>query len=130
MHFQFNSKKTILFSLLTIAFAYGCVNNKADTIKPANPDICDTVNLSYSEDINPIIQQNCAISGCHTNATMAGTFTFETYAGLHEAIQHQRLIGAISHQAGFIAMPQNSPKLSDCDISKITQWVVIGAPNN
>lgn len=130
MHFQFNSKKIVLFSLLTAAFAYGCVNNKADTIKPANPGGCDTANLSYAADINPIMQQSCAVSGCHTNATMAGTFTFETYAGVREAIQHDRLIGAINHQSGFIAMPQNSPKLSDCAIAKITQWVVIGAPNN
>ena len=130
MHFKFYSKNRLLFLLITIACSYGCVNNKADTIKPINHVICDTTNLSYSADINPIIQENCAISGCHTNSTMAGSFTFETYTGFHQAVQHERLIGAIHHQSGFVPMPHNRPQLSDCDIAKITQWVSVGAPNN
>jgi hypothetical protein len=123
------SKKTVLLFIIA-AFIYSCVNNKADSINPAGPDPCDTSNLTFSGDINPIIQQSCTLSGCHTNATMAGSYSFETYNGLHMAIQHDRLIGAINHQSGFIAMPQNSSKLSECDIAKITQWVAIGAPNN
>lgn len=124
------SKKTVLLFSIATAFVYGCVNKKADSINPVNPGGCDTTDLTYSGDINPIIQQNCTLSGCHTNATMAGGYSFETYAGLHAALQNERLIGAINHEAGFIAMPQNSGKLSDCDIAKITQWVAIGSPNN
>ncbi|KAA5534843.1 hypothetical protein F0919_09555 [Taibaiella lutea] len=128
MHFF--SKKTFLLFFVTAAFIYGCTNNKADSVKPVTPVTCDTANLTFSGDINPIVQQNCTLSGCHTNATMAGGYSFETYSGFHMAIQNERLIGAINHQSGFIAMPQNSAKLSDCDIARITQWVAIGAPNN
>jgi len=123
-------KKTVPLFFIAAAFIYGCVNNKADSINPVNPGGCDTTNLTYSGNINPIIQQNCTLSGCHTNAAMAGGYSFETFAGLHMALQNDRLIGAINHQSGFVAMPQNSAKLSDCDIEKITQWVAIGAPNN
>jgi hypothetical protein len=40
------------------------------------------------------------------------------------------LYGTISHSAGFLPMPQNGNKLSDCNITKIRLWVADGAPNN
>jgi hypothetical protein len=41
-----------------------------------------------------------------------------------------KLVGAITHAAGFLPMPQSAPKLSDCNINKIKDWVNRGALNN
>jgi hypothetical protein len=41
-----------------------------------------------------------------------------------------RLVGVISHAAGYPAMPQGGPKLSDCEIARIRTWVRQGTPNN
>ena len=125
------SKKTLVITAVIAAFIYSCTSKKGDTPNPANPGVtCDTANMSYTNNINPIIQQNCAIGGCHDNATQAGGYSYTTYAGLKQAITNGRLLGAINHSNGFVAMPQNAAKLSDCNIAKITQWIAIGSPNN
>lgn len=126
------SKTAFIVFIVSSALVYSCTSKKGDTPNPSNPTpvTCDTTNMTYSGSINPIIQQNCAISGCHTNATQAGGYSYETYTGLKAAVTNGRLLGAINHQAGYVAMPQSAAKLSDCDIAKITEWVAIGAPNN
>jgi hypothetical protein len=126
------------FLLAAIAlFVFGCTNKKADQINPAPPPTggqtnpgCDTTNVTFSGTIQPILQQNCAISGCHTSATRAGGYSYETYAGFMQVVQNGRVLGAINHTAGYVPMPENAPKLSDCAILKITHWIEIGAPNN
>lgn len=129
-----NSKKAILFTgVLAFAFIFGCTDKKADQVTPSPPPSsggCDTTNVTFSAVVNPIIQNSCALSGCHTNATRAGGYTYESYTGLMRAVNNGRLLGAIRHGNGYVAMPQSAPKLSDCDIEKITHWVNMGAPNN
>jgi len=131
MHLSSASKKVFIITAVIAAFIYSCTSKKGDTPGPTNPSgTCDTANMSYANNINPIIQQNCAVSGCHNNATQAGGYSYETYNGLKQAINNGRLLGAINHNNGFVAMPQNAAKLSDCNIAKITQWVANGSPNN
>ena len=126
------SKAVLIVFAISSALIYSCTSKKGDTPNPSNPTpvTCDTANMTYSGNINPIIQQSCAISGCHDDATKAGGYSYETYAGLKSAITNGRLLGAINHDPSFVAMPQSAAKLSDCDIAKITQWVAIDAPNN
>jgi hypothetical protein len=131
MRFQVISKKAVVVLAIASAAIYGCTNKKADTPSPSNPVVtCDTASPTFSGTVNPIIQQSCAIGGCHDHPTQAGGYDYSTYTGLKLAVQNQRLIGAIKHQAGFVAMPETGPMLSDCDIEKISEWVTIGAPNN
>jgi hypothetical protein len=41
-----------------------------------------------------------------------------------------KLVGSISHAAGFIAMPSATVSLSACEISQIKAWVNEGVLNN
>jgi hypothetical protein len=41
-----------------------------------------------------------------------------------------KLVGGITPDSGFVAMPWNIDRLLQCDIDKITMWVDSGAPNN
>lgn len=126
-------KITLLSGILAFAFVLGCTDKKADQVTPSSPPStggCDTTNVTFSAVIKPIVQANCALSGCHTNASRAGGYSYESYAGLMEVVNNGRLLGAIRHESGYVPMPQNAPKLSDCDIEKIAHWVTIGAPNN
>jgi hypothetical protein len=59
-----------------------------------------------------------------------GNITLEGHAQLLQHINSGRLLGAIRHESGFLPMPQNASKLPSCDISKIEQWILDGAPNN
>jgi hypothetical protein len=89
---------------------------------------CDTLNLTFSGTIQPLVNNYC--KGCHNNTLPSGGFSYETYAGVAAAVNSGRFLGAVKHQAGFSAMPKGGAKLSDCQIRQIEKWIVAGIPNN
>lgn len=94
-----------------------------------NSGPCDSVLVSFNADVKPVLQNKCV--GCHTTATSAnGMVALSTHAGVTSSITGGRLIGAIKHTPGFTAMPNGGPKLNDCEIAKISNWVTEGALNN
>jgi len=94
-----------------------------------NPGTCITTNMKYSTDIAPIISANCFACHSNANASISG-FSLEGHSNLKAKVDDGRLVGAITHAAGFTPMPDGLPKLSDCNIAKIVSWVNAGAPNN
>lgn len=120
----------LMFSIIAFAVLEGCYNKKADLIIPNNN--CDTsVVISYSSDITNILQQNCY--RCHATdkyAFLGGNHQLDSFLGLQEMVINGKLLKAINHFPGAVAMPYDGGKLSDCDIMKITAWVNRGAPNN
>jgi cytochrome c553 len=90
--------------------------------------LCDTMNFAFNAYIQPIFQQNCA--GCHNANLSSGGVRLSDHSGVSAVALDGRLIGAIKHLSGFTAMPQGSPKLSDCKIRQVEKWVQAGAPNN
>lgn len=89
---------------------------------------CDTLNVSFANTINPLIQNTCV--GCHSNSNPGKGLNFTTHAGVRAAAQSGQLYGALSHAQGFTAMPQGMDKLDDCTLAKIKSWINAGAPNN
>ena len=89
---------------------------------------CDTSNLSFSEDIAPIISLNC--SSCHSGASPDGNLLLTDYSSIFEASVNGNLLDAINWQGSVLAMPYQGNKLSDCNISMIQVWVNNGAPEN
>lgn len=89
---------------------------------------CDTANVTYALTVTPLLQGNCI--ACHNSSLPSGNVNLSTYAGVRTVALNGRLVGTISHAAGFPAMPQGAAKLPDCDISKIRKWVTDGALNN
>jgi hypothetical protein len=88
---------------------------------------CDTTNVTYETSIRPIIQNKCL--GCHSGSAASGGLNFSSHTVLQNVALDGRLVGAITHAAGFVPMPQGG-KLPECDIEKIVMWVEDGAPNN
>ena len=89
---------------------------------------CVTTNISYVNDVQPMLEQNCYV--CHSTAANLGNVTLEGYSATKMFVDNMRLIGAITHMSGFSQMPQNAPKLPECTLDKIQAWVNDGAPNN
>jgi mono/diheme cytochrome c family protein len=91
--------------------------------------------VSYSKDVQPILQANCI--GCHNPtgpAAATGAF-LDNYTNLKAVGALQRngqnlIVGAIKHLPGISPMPKNGTKLSDADIKKVESWITAGAPNN
>lgn len=89
---------------------------------------CDTVAVSYINDVLPLLQDNCY--SCHNASANFGNVTLEGYNNLKIVVDNGRLLGAIRHEPGFSPMPQNQPQLVTCNIAKIEAWIAAGAMNN
>ena len=82
--------------------------------------------MSFSKDIQPILVSNC--TGCHNATAPSGGINLTNFTGT-KAIS-ARIVGAITHAAGYVAMPTSTIKLSACDINKISAWITQGTLNN
>jgi len=89
---------------------------------------CDTTLYSYSKFIRPLVDANCV--GCHNGPSAPLGLDYTTYEGVKNVALNGRMIGALTHVAGYSPMPKNSPQLSDCKITQIKKWIQAGAPNN
>lgn len=88
---------------------------------------CDTTSISYSQDIVPILDDQCY--GCHDAAsfTVSGS-QFDTYDLLQP---YSGIDGSLLLRINDVdsPMPPNG-LMDDCLRSKIEAWVKAGAPNN
>lgn len=113
-------------SLLGLVLFSSCYYDVEEKLYPVSD--CATTNMSYQNDIAPILERNCY--ACHSIAANTANVTVEGHTELMEQITNGKLIGVINHAQGFKPMPQAAPKLRACDIDKIEAWVDDGAPNN
>jgi len=120
-------KKSLILFFAVFAFSAIIISScKKDKDDPT-PD-CITEKMSFSNDITPIMNQNCNVSGCHDNVTVAAGIRLDTFPGIHD--NADKIVLTINHSNGVSAMPDNADKLSDCDIKKIEAWVNQGKKNN
>lgn len=119
-------KKTFLLFLLGLCML-GIVSCYYD-VEP-NPGTCDTSNITYSGTITGIIQSNgCLSTDCHGGNNPLSGIKLNDYNSVKA--METRLYGALNHSSGFVAMPQNTGKISQCEIDKVQAWIKAGAPNN
>jgi hypothetical protein len=122
-----------LFAIFSICL-YSCYRDNQAALYPQSSvpgtSSCDTNNTSFSGAIQPIFTINCALSGCHASASPTGGYVLDNYNGIRSVVLSGRLIGAITHAAGYSAMPKDAPMLSDCDLATIISWINQGSQNN
>lgn len=122
------TKFTRLFLFLVIlGFISSCYYDKEEELYPQGTS-CDTLNVTYSGTISNIMVNNC--NGCHNSISPSAGIVTDNYDDLKVYVDNGRFWGAVSHAQGFSPMPQNAPKLSDCNLEKIKKWLDDGAPNN
>lgn len=135
--------KRVFFFLSAIAIVY-CLTMVTSCSKDNEKDLtntgtdttgtggggssCDTVNMKYAANVQPILQSNCY--SCHGNGSASGGISLDTYAKVVTQVNNGNLIGTITHASGYPAMPQGGSKLSDCNINTIKDWIARGAQNN
>lgn len=112
--------------LISLGLSNCSYNNIED--RDGNSNVCDTSAVTFSEDIQMLISQNCG--GCHNNASASGGLNLKG----HQNISASALSGAIMDRTTRslgdpLLMPPGQP-LSDCDQSKLRTWINEGAPNN
>jgi len=104
-----------------------CKKDSADPI-----DTCATPEeVSFSTDIQPIMDTSCAYSGCHTVSFSSGDFT--SYEELAEKAESGSLLARVVNNKDMPPSyaPDDKPQeLSSCDIELVLSWINAGYPNN
>jgi cytochrome c553 len=98
----------------------GAKNNKCDD--------CDTTDVSYAQNIVPLLNQNCVI--CHSGANPQAGLNLTSLAELQGAITYKNLMPRVKHETGYAVMPPSGAKISDCNIRQLELWIADGMPDN
>jgi hypothetical protein len=127
--------KRIMIAAGLLLMLGSCYNDKYDKLYPVASTTCDTTSISYTNDVAPIITAYCAISGgCHNASgdVATGGLDYTVFPILQSQATTDLIVADINGTPGrgHSAMPLNLPKLSQCNINKITRWINEGAPDN
>lgn len=124
-------------SLLT-AFVVGLLLmdscTKGKTAEPA--ETCDVNKVYFVRDIQPLLNANCAMSGCHDAKTAAEGVNLSTYSGVMKVVKAGNTSGSelyevITHSNGSKRMPPApASSLTPVQIGLINTWISDGAKNN
>ena len=99
-----------------------------DSVEELSGAVCKVENVSFSQDIVPILNNNCI--ACHSAFALQGDVNLEGHSEILKYALNGALLGSISYESGYIAMPSGASKLSDCNISQVAAWINAGSPNN
>jgi hypothetical protein len=121
-------KKILLLTATVFLFLSACYYDNVEDLYPAGSQSCDTTNVTYSQTIAPIAAQYC--NSCHSGTTPPAGIKTDTYTDLNAIAVNGKLWGVVNHDQGYIPMPYQSAKLSECNLLKIRKWIDAGSPDN
>jgi mono/diheme cytochrome c family protein len=109
-----------------VFFLQSCTYDKEMLLPASNS--ADTVNVSFAASILPLLRANCF--SCHGNGSNLGNCSVDTYDDVKALAVSGRLLGSISHSAGFAPMPLGADKLDNSSIDAVRIWIDEGTRNN
>jgi hypothetical protein len=116
-----------LFFCVAVVFVFdSCYYDSAENLYP--PVDCNTANVSFSADIQPILNNSCL--SCHSAAANRGNVNLEGHTAVLKYAKNGSLVGSVIYASGYSNMPQGASKLETCKILKIEAWVNAGSPDN
>lgn len=89
---------------------------------------CDSQNMSFQQDIYPIVTQYCL--QCHSANNPLGGIQYENYEDVMKDVNNGSFMGSIRHTAGFSPMPPGGTLLPACTVEKLESWINANSPNN
>ncbi len=113
-------KAVLIIGFVLPLFLSSCYYDNYDDLA-ADVGTCDTISMSYSMDVAPIMTQYCI--SCHGGAAPAGNIALENYNDVKVSALNGSLLGTMDHASGWSAMPKNQSKLDVCTISKVSAWI-------
>ena len=116
------TRKNYLLVFLAVFSMFSCTSDNLEEYYTKFN--CETANISFSEDIQPIINTNCAISGCHVSGT--GLPSWETYENI--AARGSDIVKMVSN--GTMPPSFSGKSVTIEQVQMIDCWVSLGAPNN
>ncbi len=132
-------KQPILFILMLLAFSPVLFMGSCTSENMVSA--CDTLNMTYSQNIAPIIKTNCYLCHSRGNTSTNGGVLLDSYADVRgwatiiridttqpKNADSSYLVGNIKHLPPtsilhFTPMPYKKPMLDACTINQIVAWV-------
>lgn len=112
--------------LLLLFILSGCYYDHEETLYP---DSCTVpTQATFSVNVLPLLDQRC--NSCHSGSSPSGGIVLTNYTEVMKSVNNGKLIGSINRNPGFVPMPKNNAKLSDCQIQTIQLWIDSGAKND
>lgn len=105
----------------------GCSKESADRLS-GGTTTCDTTNVSYSQQVLPILQDNCYT--CHQGTGAQSGIDLSNFSILQAHVKNGDLKSAVTHTGSVTPMPYGLPMLPSCEVNTIVAWVDQGALNN
>jgi len=120
-------KKTFLICMGV--FLFSCTYDSEEDLFPELYNECDLENISFSNTIVSILQNNCYACHSNANSTEFGSgLKLEDYADVESVFAI--VLGAVNHETGFSPMPKNQEKLAKCNLDQLAKWDEEGKLNN
>jgi hypothetical protein len=120
------SFRNVFFVLIVTSLATSCYYDNAEDLYQNFPKDCDVTAVSYSMDIEPILNQSCL--GCHGSTAPQAGLDLSTHANVFA--NKEKVRDRINRPIGDpLVMPQGGPMIK-CNIDKINAWIDQGALNN
>jgi len=101
-----------------------CSSDSEDQLPAPQTNDCEGSTASLANDIIPIIQQNCAVAGCHVSGTGRANLSVKD-----NIISFASQIRT-NTQAGVMPPSSSGKSLSDSEKKLINCWVANGAKDN
>jgi hypothetical protein len=115
-----------LILVFIIAFA-SCYYDNEEALYPSLNSACDTLNVTFTATIFPILDNNCL--SCHSNSTAASLgngIPLQNYSDVKARIVN--IIGSINFKGTYVHMPKNGGKIKACSLTQFDIWVRKGMP--
>ena len=111
---------------LLIVVLSSCTKDKVSISNQyfSNQDCLDTI--SYSQQIQPLLNQSCATSYCHGGGSNGYNLSNHASVFVHASI----ILSVIKHDPSVVPMPFGSAKLPDSVINDFQCWISQGMLNN
>ncbi len=119
--------KNYLFPCFLVILSYSfqaCTNENEEDIEPDDEEERCVESVSLSNDIIPIINQNCASSGCHVSGTNRVDLSLK-----ENILQHAEQIKDFT-QSDYMPPEGSGKQLSESQKESIFCWVDQGALDN
>ena len=128
-----NIFKILCLLTLSIWMISSCTRDKSADPQPQNGGsndtltACDSTNVTYAVDIEPIISAKCAAPNCHGTGFSAGGVTLDTYEKVKIIADNGRLQARAIDGSPSPMPPAPLSPLSASEKTAIQNWIDEGA---
>jgi hypothetical protein len=129
---MFQPVQKYILALLLMFFASVCLSAcYEDVVSPGSDPNAPPQAVSFSSDLVPIFEKNCAMSGCHGANSKKPILTAENaYAELISGGYVNTAVPDNSPIYTVVKPGGSMPTLSPSELQKLLDWIRNGAPNN